>query len=120
MIKRMVNTDRGFYGYMGKIFGSREIQRETADRFYDDDGKEWVLDIGKGKVLSVVSVKDSVLKNVYTEDAFSLVRVLGEVYGEVYAGTVPAIYREMYAAAGYTVTGEKKNFLVVRGGRADG
>lgn len=70
MIKRMNNSDRGFYGYMGKIFGSRQVQRDTGDRFYDDDGKEWIFDMTNGIVLSVASVKDSVIKNVYANDIF--------------------------------------------------
>ncbi len=43
MIKRMRNTDRGFYGYMGRIFGSRQVQRDTGDRFYDDEGRNGPL-----------------------------------------------------------------------------
>ena len=74
MIKRMCNKTTGFYGYMGKIFGSRK-------------------------------------------DIFSLVDVLKFVYPEVSTGTVPIVYREAYASSGYTVTEEKKNFLVVKGGK---
>ena len=64
MIKKMTNKDSNFYKYMGEIFGSREIQRETSDRFYDDDGKEWFLYTELGVTLSVVSVKENVIKNV--------------------------------------------------------
>lgn len=119
MIKRLNNTDRGFYGYMGHIFGSRKVQRETSDRFYDDDGKEWILDIKGESILSIVSVKDCEIKNVYTEDAFSLITVLKVIYSEILKGTVPAIYREIYAAAGYQIVEEKKNFLIIRGGAAN-
>ena len=117
MIKRMCNKTTGFYGYMGKIFGSRKVQRDTGDRFYDDDGKEWVLDIQNRNVISAVSIKDSVMKNVSAQDIFSLVDVLKFVYPEVSTGTVPIVYREAYASSGYTVTEEKKNFLVVKGGK---
>lgn len=117
MIKRMSNKSPGFYGYMGKIFGSRKVQRDTGDRFYDDDVKEWIIDIQKKNVMSAVSIKNFVIKNVYADDVSSLIGVLECVYPEVITGTVPVIYREAYISAGYTVTGEKKNFLIVKGGK---
>lgn len=117
MVKRMKNTDRGFYGYMGKIFGSRQVQRDTTDRFYDDDGKEWIADIQNKAVTSVISVKDGIIKNVYADDIFSLISVLKAVYPEVLSGTVPSVYREAYTAAEYKITGEKKNFLIIKGGK---
>lgn len=119
MIKRMKNTDRGFYVYMGKIFGSRRVQRDTADRFYDDDEKEWIADIKNGDVVSVISIKDSLIKNAYADDIFSLIAVLKSAYGKVSGGTVPCAYREAYTAAGYKIIEEKKNFLIIKGGKED-
>lgn len=116
MIKRMKNSDPGFYGYMGKIFGSRQVQRDTADRFYDDDEKEWIAEIKNKSVVSVVSIKNSRISNVYTEDIFNLIDILKSIHGEISDGTVPAIYREAYTAAEYKIIGEKKNFLIIKGG----
>lgn len=99
MIKRMKNIDHGFYEYMGRIFGSRQVQRDTGDRFYDDDGKEWIIDVRNGNVMSVVSIKDSVIKNVYADDIFSLIDVLKSIHAEVTGGTVPIAYQEAYTAA---------------------
>ena len=42
MIKSINNNNPDFYKYMGKIFGSRKVQRDTEDRFYDDNEKEWI------------------------------------------------------------------------------
>lgn len=117
MQKRMSNTDRDFYKYMGKIFGSRQVQRDTGDRFYDDDGKEWIIDVQNGNVMSVVSIKDSTIKNVYADDIFSLIDVLKQIYPEVSGGTVPIAYQEAYTAADYEIANEKKNFLIIRGGK---
>lgn len=119
MVKRMKNTDRGFYGYMGKVFGSRRVQRDTTDRFYDDAGKEWIIDVRNGEVVSVISMEKMLIKNVYAEDVFSLIEILKSVYAEVSSGTVPSAYREAYTAAGYQITEEKKNFVVIRGGKTD-
>lgn len=62
MIKRMINTDKDFYKYMGSIFGSREVQRDTKDRFYNDDDKEWIIDIQNKTIISVISIKTIRLK----------------------------------------------------------
>jgi len=32
---------------MGKLFGSRLVEKQTNDRIYDDDGKEWYLYLEK-------------------------------------------------------------------------
>ena len=109
MIKRMDNTDKNFYKYMGRIFGSREVQRITYDRIYDDDKKEWIMNMKNNSVVAVVSIKDSIMKN-----------ILKEVYPEVSAGTVTRTYQNEYISAGYKIVDEKKNFLIISGGKEDG
>lgn len=98
MIKRMNNSSPAFYVYMGKIFGSRKVQKETSDRFYDDDGKEWILHIDKKSVTAVVSVKDNIIKNVYAEDTFALMEILREIYREICKGLVPISYKDIYGS----------------------
>lgn len=117
MLKRMVNTDRDFYKYMGQIFGSREVQRVTSDRLYDDSGKEWIMEVDKNIIAAVISVKDSVIKNVYAEDVFCLLKLLQEIYPEISTGVVTNVYKEMYVTAGYEIIEEKKNFLKIKGGK---
>ena len=41
MILKLNNKDTNFYNYMGKIFGSRPIEKQVNDRIYDDSNKEW-------------------------------------------------------------------------------
>lgn len=118
MIKRMNNTDKDFYKYMGRIFGSREVQRKTSDRIFDDNGKEWIMNIEKNIILAVVSVKDSVIKNVYAEDVNVLQEILKEIYAEVSTSTVTKVYQNEYSSAGYEVIEEKKNFLIIKGGKS--
>lgn len=118
MIKRMFNTDKDFYKYMGNIFGSREVQRITSDRIYDDSGKEWVMEIQNNTIIAVISLKDSVIKNVYAEDTDSLVEILKEIYLEVDMGIVTKVYQKEYVSAGYKIVGEKKNFLIIKGGKS--
>jgi len=118
MIKRITNTDKDFYKYMGNIFGSREVQRITSDRIYDDSGKEWVMKIQDNTITAVISLKDSVIKNVYAEDTDSLVEILKEIYLEVDIGIVTKAYQKEYISAGYKIVGEKKNFLTIKGGKS--
>ena len=40
---KMSRKDPDFYSIMGPVFGSREIQRKTGDRFFDDENKEWYI-----------------------------------------------------------------------------
>lgn len=93
------------------------MQRDTGDRFYDDDDKEWIIDIQNKTVASVISIKGSIIKNVYAYDLFSLIEVMKTLYPEVLNGIVPSVYREVYAAAGYEIIEEKKNFLKIKGGK---
>lgn len=117
MIKRMINSDKDFYKYMGRIFESREVENITFDRIYDDNDKEWIMEIQNNIVIGVVSIKDSIIKNVYAEDRYSLVEVLKEVYKEVATGIVTKVYRNEYISAGYEIIEEKKNFLKIKGGK---
>lgn len=103
---------------MGNIFGSREVQRITSDRIYDDSGKEWVMKIQDNTITAVISLKDSVIKNVYAEDTDSLVEILKEIYLEVDIGIVTKAYQKEYISAGYKIVGEKKNFLTIKGGKS--
>ena len=43
MIIKMTNKDEKFYEYMGRLFGSRLVEKQTNDRIYDDDSKEWYI-----------------------------------------------------------------------------
>lgn len=116
MIKRINNNQKDFYKYMGPIFGSRTVQRETSDRFYDDDEKEWILNIINKEIISVVSMKNNEIKNIYTKDPFSLIELLKMIYKEVKCGTVPIVYLEIYSGAGYILMEEYKNFVKIKGG----
>ena len=48
MVKVLKRGDADFYALLGPVFGSREIEKITRDRFYDDTGKIWYVVCGKG------------------------------------------------------------------------
>ena len=52
MIIKITNKDEKFYQYMGKFFGSRLVERQTNDRIYDDNNKEWYIYIEEEKVMA--------------------------------------------------------------------
>ncbi len=117
---KITNRDDNFYRIMGPVFGSRKIQRETGDRFYDDDEKEWFVDLDDSEnVISVISVMDGVIKNIYSADAESLEILLREIYPAAGTSVVPAVYKDIYASVGYSVEdGKYKNFVNIKGGGA--
>ena len=65
MIIEINNKDEKFYQYMGKFFGSRLVEKQTNDRIYDDEKKEWYLYVDKDIVLAFVSIQGGILKNLY-------------------------------------------------------
>ena len=45
-VVRTNRSDPNFYLLVGPYFGSRKIERQTRDRFYDDPGKIWFVTEG--------------------------------------------------------------------------
>lgn len=113
------NTDKDFYNLLGPVFGSRKIQRVTKDRFFDDDEKEWIIQIGKDKkVIYAISVIGDTIKNIYSEDPEATSIALKSLYGEVLCGIVPAVYEDIYISAGYSVQEcNMVNFVKIIGGK---
>lgn len=60
---KITNKDPGFYDLLGPIFGSRKVHRETGDRFFDDDKKEWYLEVNDEKeILALISLSGETIK----------------------------------------------------------
>lgn len=78
MILKLTNKSKNFYAHLGNVFGSREIERITGDRFYDDDEKIWYIYYDKGNPVSFVSIKNNVIKNVWSDNEELLTRTLKE------------------------------------------
>ena len=116
-MKKIRNADGGFYEIMGPIFGSRKIQRVTGDRFYDDDSKEWYIDVNGDDINYAIGIKDGIIKNVYSECSEKLVEALIELHPTAISGVVPAIYEESYKKAGYKTIGcGCKNYIKIERG----
>ena len=122
-IRKMTNEDSGFYEIFGPVFGAREIQRKTGDRFYDDDKKEWYIEQDEtGEALAVVSVAGTVIKNVYAKDEAVLLKILKELYYVITDSIVHSVYADIYREVGYSVDEEErlKKFIKIRGGNENG
>ena len=63
-IKKINNKTENFYQYMGKFFGSRLVEKQTSDRIYDDDKKDWYVYIENDNVIAFVSIQNKIIKNV--------------------------------------------------------
>ena len=82
MIVKMTNKDEKFYEYMGKIFGSRLIEKQTNDRIYDDENKDWYIYLEDEKVKAFVSINKNIIKNIYTTKEEYLEELLNEIKEE--------------------------------------
>lgn len=120
MIIQITNKSKNFYAHLGKVFGSREVENKTGDRFYDDDNKVWYIYYDKGSPAAFVSVVVGVIKNVWSEDLKMLESTLKEVNKKekITESVVPIIFKETYEKSGYKVLGNGyKNFIRIRGVR---
>lgn len=111
------NKDEQFYNYMGKMFGSRIVQRQTNDRIYDDNDKEWYLYIEDERVVAFVSVSNNMIKNVYTIKDIYLIQILETIRREkrIKESIVPNLYKNLYEKAGFKINpmNELKNFVMI-------
>lgn len=117
MIVKMINKEEKFYQYMGKYFGSRLLEKQTSDRIYDDDSKEWYIYLENGKVMAFASINGNVIKNVYTTKEKYLEEILKEIKKdiEVTYSIVTNYYRDIYEKCGFKVSKnqEYKNFVTI-------
>lgn len=117
MVLRMTNKDEEFYKYMGKCFGSRLIEKQTNDRIYDDNDKEWYVYIENEKVMAFVSINSGIIKNIYTIKEIYLEEILKKVKKETFISysIVTKYYLDIYKKCGFKVSdnGEYKNFVTI-------
>ena len=121
MIIKMTNKDKDFYFYLGKIFGSRIVQSETKDRFYDDNNKIWYvyIDSNSNKCLAFVSVCNRVIKNVYSYSDNALYDVFTEIKKDfcIEPSIVTNIYEDIYIKCNFFINklDNYKHFIMIRG-----
>lgn len=117
MIKKMTNKDEKFYQYMGKFFGSRLVERQTNDRIYDDEDKEWYIYLEKSKVLAFVSIERHVIKNIYATKELYLEKLLNEITKEekIENSIVTKLYKDSYIKCGFKINEDNnyKNFVMI-------
>lgn len=117
MVVKMTNKDENFYSYMGKIFGSRLIEKQTNDRIYDDDNKQWYLFLDEEKVKAFVSVSKNSIKNIYTTKEEYLEEILQEIKKEtpIADSVVTNAYCDVYEKSGFEMKRNLhyKNFVTI-------
>ena len=117
MIIKMTNKDEKFYEYMGRLFGSRLVERQTNDRIYDDDSKEWYIYLEEDKVVAFVSISKNVIKNIYTTKEKYLEEILNQIKEEnhITYSIITKSYAEIYEKCGFKISKNQdyKNFVLV-------
>ena len=111
-VLRMNRSSAGFYEIMGPVFGSRAIERDTHDRFYDDADKEWYCIPGEG----AASVKHGSIRNFWASSPTVAAELLAAMQADCarLSGIVPCAHREAFSQAGFSVRAHRVNFLEVR------
>lgn len=117
MVIKITNKEEKFYQYMGKFFGSRLIEKQTNDRIYDDDSKEWYIYLQEERVVAFVSVSKNIIKNVYTTKEKYLEEILNKIKKEnnITYSIVTNYYIDIYKRCGFKVskTQDYKNFVTI-------
>ncbi len=117
MVIKITNKQEKFYQYMGKFFGSRLIEKQTNDRIYDDDNKEWYIYLEEERVMAFVSVNNNVIKNVYTTKEKYLEEILMEIRKDnvITYSIVTNYYKPIYERCGFKVSKNQdyKNFITI-------
>ncbi len=117
MIKKINNKTEKFYQYMGKFFGSRIVEKQTNDRIYDDDKKEWYVYIENDSVIAFVSIQNKIIKNVYCYKEEYLEKLLSKVCEEekIENSIITKQYIDVYKNCGFDIIDNEiyKNFIMV-------
>ncbi len=118
MIEKMTNKDEKFYQYMGKFFGSRLVEKQTSDRLYDDDNKQWYIYLEDEKVMAFVSISsNNVIKNIYAIKEKCLEELLKKVREEkeITYSIVTNVYKKIYEKSGFKIgkNQDYKNFVTI-------
>ena len=117
MVIKMNNKDEKFYQYMGKFFGSRLVEKQTSDRIYDDDKKEWYLYIEDNNVMAFVSIQENVIKNIYCHKEKYLEQLLNTIKKQekLTDSILTKRYVDIYQKCGFKINGNQtyKNFVMV-------
>lgn len=114
----MNNKDEKFYNYMGKQFGSRLIQNQTGDRIYDDDDKEWYINLKDEKVVGFISINDrNVIRNIYSTQEIYIKELLEKVSKDIVISpsVVTKLYMDVYKSCKFIVneSSDYKNFVII-------
>lgn len=128
----MVNTDPGFYGIMGPVFGSREIEKELGGKVYDDQDRVWFVARHEGSLAGVCSYetksKKAYLKSDYVYPEFRgqglwnklcdmRERAAFEHVDELVV-TAKGEHKDIWLKRGFEETGKRGSYVTMRKVRA--
>ena len=110
-IRKLTRNDEDFYAVLGPVFGSRLIEKQTKDRFYDDAGKVWYVVPGKG----AASLLGNTLKNfwaIHADVAAALITAI-QIDSEWLDGILPRTHAEVIGRLGFETHDYRTNFIEV-------
>lgn len=111
MIQKLTRNSVDFYALMGPFFGSRRVEKDTRDRFYDDEDKTWYIRPG----LCAASLRHGLLRNFWAANddaADELIAALLEE-AQTLSGIASDRYEGAFRRAGFLTHGYRRNFIEV-------
>lgn len=110
-IRKLTRADEDFYAVMGPVFGSRLIEKQTKDRFYDDAGKVWYAIPGKG----AASLLGNTIKNFWAVNADIAEKLITAIQNdsEWFDGVLPRTHESVFSKLGFDTRVYRTNFIEV-------
>jgi hypothetical protein len=118
-IWQISNTDDNFYELMGRVFGSRFIEKQVGLKIYDDSNKQWVITTINDDVIGFCSLQASTISDCFVYPNYRLQGVFNTMLDLLLSkpGNYRAVCTKMSLQAflnrGFQVTKTTKNFTFV-------
>lgn len=118
-ILKLTSASQDFYKYMGRVFGSRFIEKQVGLKIYDDANKQWVIALLNDEIIGFCSLQANTVSDCFVyphyrmHGAFDL--MLDSLMSE------PSSYRAVctlmsvraFLKRGFIITKQTKNFHYV-------
>jgi hypothetical protein len=125
-IRELTNTDDSFYSLVGPMLSRREIVAELGGPVWDDDQKRWQLAVTEsGDVLAMLAVKNGEVCSFYVTPGsrglsvgYAMLHHASRGHDGPMKATATDASRQLFLDAGFTETGQRGRFHLMRRGQA--
>jgi hypothetical protein len=118
-IKNLTNVSPDFYKYMGKVFGSRFIEKQIGIKVYDDANKNWVIATRENQIIGFCSLKSKTVSDCFVYPEYRLSGVFDLMLDELmksngnYRAVCTIMSVRAFLKRGFKIAKQTKNFIYV-------